>query len=345
MTTLPGDLGTEDVEDYSAEVMISSLVLVILLGLVIAWINTNLRKQIPISKISKRLTLATGNPGYFQSQAEEPLYPNPGGRIRSREARQLLDRPLDIVSLKILARDASRLQKMYLSVPKNQVEKHEAPLKTEEKNRYRNIFANPYSRVRLQPTNKTLQSTYINANYVFGRRFIASQGPTPETFEDFWRMIWENNVEIIVMLTNLVEGGRLKCDRYWPDDNEETKDYGPIRITVSSNSPELEYGVTVIELHHTQLRETRTLYHYFFQGWPDHGVPDEEAGTLDDFLDFMDEVRQQCSNTPIVVHCSAGAGRTGCFMAIWAGWHQIELSYVRNPKKLEASLTLTLNAK
>ncbi|XP_066869327.1 receptor-type tyrosine-protein phosphatase T isoform X12 [Kogia breviceps] len=203
------------------------------------------------------------------------------------------------------------------------------------KNRYGNIISYDHSRVRLLVLDGDPHSDYINANYIDGyhrpRHYIATQGPMQETVKDFWRMIWQENSASIVMVTNLVEVGRhpeghtvgnatlsrsaspgmVKCVRYWPDDMEV---YGDIKVTLIETEPLAEYIIrtfTVQKKGHHEIRELR-LFH--FTSWPDHGVPCYATG----LLGFVRQVKflNPPEAGPIVVHCSAGAGRTGCFIAI-----------------------------
>ncbi|XP_057193352.1 receptor-type tyrosine-protein phosphatase T isoform X3 [Triplophysa rosa] len=182
------------------------------------------------------------------------------------------------------------------------------------KNRYGNIIAYEHTRVRLQPLEGDPHSDYINANYIDGyhrqRHYIATQGPMQETVRDFWRMIWQENSASIVMVTNLVEVGRVKCVRYWPD---ETEVYGDIKVTLIETEPLAEYVIrtfTVQKGHH----EMREIRQFHFTSWPDHGVPCYATG----LLGFIRQVKflNPPDAGPIVVHCSAGAGRTGCFIAV-----------------------------
>ncbi|KAK2889560.1 hypothetical protein Q8A67_014935 [Cirrhinus molitorella] len=182
------------------------------------------------------------------------------------------------------------------------------------KNRYGNIIAYDHTRVRLQLLEGDPHSDYINANYIDGyhrpRHYIATQGPMQETVRDFWRMIWQENSASIVMVTNLVEVGRVKCVRYWPD---ETEVYGDIKVTLIETEPLAEYVIrtfTVQKSHH----EIREIRQFHFTSWPDHGVPCYATG----LLGFIRQVKflNPPDAGPIVVHCSAGAGRTGCFIAV-----------------------------
>uniref|UniRef100_A0AAY4EXM4 protein-tyrosine-phosphatase n=1 Tax=Denticeps clupeoides TaxID=299321 RepID=A0AAY4EXM4_9TELE len=183
------------------------------------------------------------------------------------------------------------------------------------KNRYGNIIAYDHTRVRLQPLDGDPHSDYINANYIDGyhrqRHYIATQGPMQETVRDFWRMIWQENSGSIVMVTNLVEVGRVKCVRYWPD---ETEVYGDIKVTLIETEPLAEYVIRTFTVQKKGHHEIREIRQFHFTSWPDHGVPCYATG----LLGFVRQVKflNPPDAGPIVVHCSAGAGRTGCFIAV-----------------------------
>ncbi|XP_061544107.1 receptor-type tyrosine-protein phosphatase T isoform X9 [Phycodurus eques] len=186
------------------------------------------------------------------------------------------------------------------------------------KNRYGNIIAYPtddHTRVRLQLLDGEPHSDYINANFIDGyhrpRHYIATQGPMQETVRDFWRMVWQENSASIVMVTNLVEVGRVKCVRYWPD---ETEVYGDVKVTLVETEPLAEYVVRTFTVQKKGHHELRELRQFHFTSWPDHGVPCYATG----LLGFIRQVKflNPPDAGPIVAHCSAGAGRTGCFIAV-----------------------------
>ncbi|XP_055007338.1 receptor-type tyrosine-protein phosphatase mu [Boleophthalmus pectinirostris] len=183
------------------------------------------------------------------------------------------------------------------------------------KNRYGNIIAYDHSRVRLQAPEGEQGSDYINANYVDGyhrpNHYIATQGPMQETVFDFWRMVWQENTAAIVMVTNLVEVGRVKCCKYWPDDTEIYRD---IKVTLIETELLSEYVIRTFAVEKRGAHEIREIRQFHFTGWPDHGVPYHATG----LLGFIRRVKAKTLTNagPMVVHCSAGAGRTGCFIVI-----------------------------
>ncbi|GIX90947.1 tyrosine-protein phosphatase Lar [Caerostris darwini] len=184
------------------------------------------------------------------------------------------------------------------------------------KNRYANVIAYDHSRVVLQPLEGIPGSDYINANYCDGYRrpkaYIATQGPLPETFCDFWRMIWEQRCATIVMMTKLEERTRIKCDQYWPSRGTET--YGVMYVSYTDVTELASYCIRTFHLQRIGFPEKREVRQFQFTAWPDHGVPEHPTS----FLTFLRRVQamnpMDCG--PIVVHCSAGVGRTGCFIVI-----------------------------
>ncbi|XP_040209922.1 receptor-type tyrosine-protein phosphatase mu isoform X10 [Rana temporaria] len=183
------------------------------------------------------------------------------------------------------------------------------------KNRYGNIIAYDHSRVRLQSIEDEASSDYINGNYIDGyhrpNHYIATQGPMQETAYDFWRMVWHENTASIVMVTNLVEVGRVKCCKYWPDDTEIYKD---IKVTLIETELLAEYVIRTFAVEKRGIHEIREIRQFHFTGWPDHGVPYHATG----LLGFVRQVKVKSPPNagPLVIHCSAGAGRTGCFIVI-----------------------------
>uniref|UniRef100_A0A8C7VVU7 Receptor-type tyrosine-protein phosphatase F n=1 Tax=Oncorhynchus mykiss TaxID=8022 RepID=A0A8C7VVU7_ONCMY len=221
---------------------------------------------------------------------------------------------------RLKANDGLRFSQEYESVdPGQQFTWEHSNLEVNKpKNRYANVIAYDHSRVILTSVDGVPGSDYINANYIDGYRkqndYIATQGPLPETLSDFWRMVWEQRTNTIVMMTRLEEKSRVKCDQYWPSRGTET--YGMIQVTMLDTVELATYSVRTFTLYKNGSSEKREVRQFQFMAWPDHGVPEYPTPTLA----FLRRVKA-CNPTdagPMVVHCSAGVGRTGCFIVIEA---------------------------
>uniref|UniRef100_A0A8C3TU37 Receptor-type tyrosine-protein phosphatase eta n=1 Tax=Catharus ustulatus TaxID=91951 RepID=A0A8C3TU37_CATUS len=192
------------------------------------------------------------------------------------------------------------------------------------KNRYNNVLPYDISRVKLS-NQSSGTGDYINASYMPGynskKAFIAAQGPLPNTIEDFWQMIWEKNIYSIIMLTKCVEQARTKCEQYWPD--KQSKSYGDIIVTMVSEVVLPEW--TIRDFTVEKVRTSHTVRQFHFTSWPDHGVPE----TTDLLINFRHLVHEYNSQNPVdsptLVHCSAGVGRTGTFIAIDRLIQQMEM--------------------
>ncbi|KAG8568001.1 hypothetical protein GDO81_013859 [Engystomops pustulosus] len=187
------------------------------------------------------------------------------------------------------------------------------------KNRFTNVLPYDHSRVKLSTANGISTSDYINANYIPGynstKEFIASQGPLPNTTADFWRMVWEHQVNTIVMLTNCMESGRIKCEHYWPLDYTPCT-YGDITVTVTSETILSEWTIRDFSIKHAYEPGVKYVRHFHFTAWPDHGVPDSTSSLIKFRNLVREHVDQRRSSGPTIVHCSAGVGRTGTLIAL-----------------------------
>ncbi|NXD44430.1 PTPRO phosphatase, partial [Copsychus sechellarum] len=185
------------------------------------------------------------------------------------------------------------------------------------KNRYTNILPYDFSRVRLVSMNEEEGSDYINANYIPGynspQEYIATQGPLPETRNDFWKMVLQQKSQIIVMLTQCNEKRRVKCDHYWPF-TEDPVAYGDITVEMLSEEEHTDWVCRSFRISYAD--EVQDVMHFNFTAWPDHGVPTTNAA--ESILQFVQMVRQKSAKAkgPMVIHCSAGVGRTGTFIAL-----------------------------
>ncbi|XP_040595149.1 receptor-type tyrosine-protein phosphatase S isoform X2 [Mesocricetus auratus] len=252
-------------------------------------------------------------------------------RINFQTPGMLSHPPIPIADMaehmeRLKANDSLKLSQEYESIDPGQqfTWEHSNLEANKPKNRYANVIAYDHSRVILQPLEGIMGSDYINANYVDGYRrqnaYIATQGPLPETFGDFWRMVWEQRSATVVMMTRLEEKSRIKCDQYWP--NRGTETYGFIQVTLLDTMELATFCVRTFSLHKNGSSEKREVRHFQFTAWPDHGVPEYPTP----FLAFLRRVKT-CNPPdagPIVVHCSAGVGRTGCFIVIDAMLERIK---------------------
>ncbi|KAM6925928.1 receptor-type tyrosine-protein phosphatase eta-like [Lycodopsis pacificus] len=193
------------------------------------------------------------------------------------------------------------------------------------KNRYNNVHPYDSSRVKLSIIHGSPYDDYINASYMPGfnsrKEYIAAQGPLPTTVSEFWRMIWEKNVQTLVMLTRCNEQGRVKCEQYW---DHGTKHFENITVTTTSEIELEDWTIRDFDIKNVKTAETRSVRHFHFTAWPDHGVP-QTTELLISFRHLVREHMDQYSrHSPTVVHCSAGVGRTGTLIAIDRLIFQIE---------------------
>ncbi|XP_011700874.1 PREDICTED: receptor-type tyrosine-protein phosphatase S-like [Wasmannia auropunctata] len=203
------------------------------------------------------------------------------------------------------------LDKQYETFPRGQTRPWDYGKlpQNKSKNRYGNLIAYDETRVILKKLPDDAHSDYINANYITGykkeKRYIATQGPKPNTVIDFWRMIWQENVLIICMLANVVENGKTKCEQYWPDIGKKKK-YGDIIVLNAKHNVFADYCFRTF--HVTCGEETRKIEHLHYTAWPDHGVPLYTHSVVTYLKKLL---ATPPGNGPVVVHCSAGVGRTG----------------------------------
>ncbi|XP_035993938.1 receptor-type tyrosine-protein phosphatase S isoform X6 [Fundulus heteroclitus] len=258
-----------------------------------------------------------------EMMAHHPTDPVEMRRINFQTPGMMSHPPIPISELAehielLKANDNLRLSQEYESIdPSQQFTWEHSNLEVNKpKNRYANVIAYDHTRVILAPIDSVLGSDYINANYIDGYRkqnaYIATQGPLAETFGDFWRMVWEQRTASVVMMTRLEEKSRIKCDQYWPSRGTET--YGMTQVTLLDTMELATFCVRTFSLHKSGSSERREVRQFQFTAWPDHGVPEYPTP----FLNFLRRVKA-CNPPdagPIIVHCSAGVGRTGCFIVI-----------------------------
>jgi protein tyrosine phosphatase len=177
-----------------------------------------------------------------------------------------------------------------------------------ELSRYGNIFSSKSSMEKITGLN----DTFFNGSLMSlgNNKYIATQCPIPKTFETFWDVVWENDVKTIVMVTNWVEKEQTKCDNYYDK-------YSPGKYTIEVGEPQPLDGYTLTQLSVTDTKsgKERTVSHYYFEGWADHGAP-ESGDPLINLVNIVREVNPNTKINPILVHCSAGVGRTGTFIAL-----------------------------
>ncbi|XP_061170426.1 receptor-type tyrosine-protein phosphatase mu-like [Saccostrea echinata] len=183
------------------------------------------------------------------------------------------------------------------------------------KNRFKTTFPYEYSRVVLGEKWDLDDNDYINANYIKDfkgeRRYIAAQGPRENTVTDFLKMIWQENIQCIVMLTNLVEDGKKKCAKYWPD-IDMSKNIGQCTLSLLEETVYAFYTFRMFSLQRRNLHDLRIITHFHYTAWPDHDTPEEIA-----LVQFHRAVTKKWkSESPLLVHCSAGVGRTGTFIGL-----------------------------
>ncbi|XP_071481261.1 receptor-type tyrosine-protein phosphatase kappa-like [Diadema antillarum] len=216
-------------------------------------------------------------------------------------------------------RDTSFFSDEFDTLPETDIFPHEVASKPANfaKNRYRNILPYDSSRVQLDFINGDPHSDYYNASYISSfdrdRAYIASQGPNTASLDDFWRMVWQKRVRVIVMLTNLEEGMRVKCLQYWPEETNECIAYGAIDVTLLSAQKITDWVKRTMVLKKGP--NSRRVCQYHYRAWPDKDVPKHSAS----LLKFLRQVRAEYDGgggSPLLVHCSAGVGRTGVVIAI-----------------------------
>ncbi|KAM9358392.1 receptor-type tyrosine-protein phosphatase C [Symphorus nematophorus] len=195
------------------------------------------------------------------------------------------------------------------------------------KNRYVDILPYDYNRVTLSTGNGEAGCDYINASFIDGykesKKYIAAQGPKDETVSDFWRMVWEQQSSIIVMVTRCEEGNRVKCAQYWPSQDRDTEIFGEFIVKLNSEDHCPDYTIRHLSLTNKREKNSeREVTHIQFMSWPDHGVPEEPHLLLK--LRRRVNAFKNFFSGPIIVHCSAGVGRTGTYIGIDAMMEGLE---------------------
>ncbi|KAK3591264.1 hypothetical protein CHS0354_010629 [Potamilus streckersoni] len=247
------------------------------------------------------------------NENQEPIYANVDMKNLSSPVK-LKDLEEYIIVKKMI--DSDGFKKEYGDLPGGLMALCRVALKPENKpkNRYNNIFAYDHSRVVLDPHPNDPQSDYVNASYIDGynspKAYIASQGPNKAMLVDFWRMVWQQKVCKIVMLTNLVETCKKKCEQYWPD--EGSREFGEVTVEMLDTAEYTDYTIRSFRI--SALKFSRIIKQFHFTSWSDHGAPASPTP----LLNFRRKVQQYSvdNSSPVLVHCSAGIGRTGTYIAL-----------------------------
>lgn len=200
------------------------------------------------------------------------------------------------------------------------------------KNRYNNVLPLDRTRVIMSSIEGESGSDYINANYVDGIRemqYIAAQGPLKETIYSFWRMVYEEKSNVIVMLTRVIENKKQKCSNYWPSKGND-KVFNDIRVCLKKKKKEHGLLIRYITLIKGE-SDVRNIIHFQYKEWPDHGLPNN-AQTFRHLLHLVDATHDYIG--PIVVHCSAGIGRTGTFCTVHTIIQRLE-NHLKKYKDIE----------
>lgn len=346
----------------------------------IVHINGRIVKEMPhqeivdlirtISKSNRRLLIMTIRPFVFTNSAPSPVHAVSPEQFAAAEQRHEQEKVVaKQVKEKGVVKDSEALrvsmdqlrenlesgdllvyfQELYRKKPGMSMEEARKP-ENLPRNRYRDILPYDDTRCKLYKG----KNDYINANYVtmeipargLLNRYIAAQGPLEKTCGDFWQMVWEQEASLIIMLTTTVERGRVKCHQYWPE-GDETLTFGDLEIVctkIRDFSPSYIYREMYVT--ETKSLRSRVVVQLQYIAWPDHDVPDDST----DFLEFIHIVRhyREGTNTPTVLHCSAGVGRTGVLIFMESAFNMIEsaepiypLEIVRKMRDQRCSLIQT----
>ncbi|KAM8867882.1 receptor-type tyrosine-protein phosphatase alpha [Synchiropus picturatus] len=317
-TSTKDDDHSDDMPVIAVMVALSSLLVIIFIVIVLYMLRFKRYKQAGSHSNSFRLTNGRSDDTELQSvpllarspSTNRKYPPLPVDKLEEEMNRRMAD------DNKLFREEFNALPVCPIQASCDAAAKEE----NKEKNRYVNILPYDHSRVHLLSLEGVPDSDFINASFINGyqekNKFIAAQGPKEETVNDYWRMIWEQNTATIVMVTNLKERKECKCAQYWPDQGCWT--YGNIRVSVEDTMVLVDYTIRKFCIQQvgdvSGKKPQRLVTQFHFTSWPDFGVPFTPIG----MLKFLKKVKT-CNPPyagPIVVHCSAGVGRTGTFIVI-----------------------------
>ncbi|XP_060064892.1 receptor-type tyrosine-protein phosphatase delta-like [Ylistrum balloti] len=262
------------------------------------------------------LAVESANVNETDIDEDEVIYVNGPNDIKLRgETKILVSKLKEVVTTK---HENEMYEVEFKSLPHGLKHPHETSKLTQnlQLNRFKTTFPYDHSRVILKKEKKN-STDYINANFIDGVRkqkaYIATQGPKAVTMEDFWRMTWQNNCGKIVMLANLVELGKVKCTTYWTGDDGHPLELGLFQVTMQEEMTYAFYTIRKLSVKNKETNSTRQITQYHFTRWPDHGVPEPF-----ELLQFQKRVSSGHTKHkgPLIVHCSAGIGRTGTYIAL-----------------------------
>ncbi|XP_069568580.1 receptor-type tyrosine-protein phosphatase alpha [Brachyistius frenatus] len=313
-----GDSQSDDMPIIAVMVALSSLLVIIFIIIILYMLRFKKYKQAGSHSNSFRLTNGRSDDTELQSvpllarspSTNRKYPPLPVDKLEEEMNRRMAD------DNKLFREEFNALPVCPIQASCDAASKEE----NKEKNRYVNILPYDHSRVHLTSLEGVPDSDFINASFINGyqekNKFIAAQGPKEETVNDYWRMIWEQNTATIVMVTNLKERKECKCAQYWPDQGCWT--YGNIRVSVEDTMVLVDYTIRKFCIQQvgdvSGKKPQRLITQFHFTSWPDFGVPFTPIGMLK-FLKKVKACNPQYAGA-IVVHCSAGVGRTGTFIVI-----------------------------
>ncbi|XP_062574199.1 receptor-type tyrosine-protein phosphatase alpha-like isoform X3 [Saccostrea cucullata] len=282
------------------------------------WSSTDQGNKSKKTRMQKLLSVQKRNDEVDEDVDEQIHSENPYGDFYANEV-VIRDIPLEQLDTYIAEKRKNKddgFQREYATLPYGERYKCEAGKREENllKNRYKTTFPYDHSRILLKTDSA---SDYINANYIQGakqeQQYIAAQGPKQNTVNDFWTMVWQEHVSIIVMLTNLKEGNKTKCAKYWPEVNQNII-YGKMSVKMIEEKEYAFYSIRKFNINDKESKRPRFVTQYHYTAWPDHGTP--EPLCLVVFLYHVTKTGTNKNDSPIDVHCSAGIGRTGTYIAI-----------------------------